>query len=130
MVKGDRLYMVDFQDARMGPYTYDLVSLLRDSYVELPADLVRESIDFFRETAGLVETLEEFTASFDESALQRNIKAIGTFASQAVLHGNKSYLHYIAPTIERVNETLEREGSREVLALFKGPLSYRRNPQG
>ncbi len=125
MVKGDRLYMVDFQDAMMGPYTYDLVSLLRDSYVDLPEDLVRESIDFFRETAGVVETLEEFMASFDETALQRNIKAIGTFASQAMLRENRSYLPYIAPTIRRVTEALKREGSREVLALFEGPLAFR-----
>ena len=35
MLHGGRLYIIDFQDARMGPDTYDLVSLLRDSYVDL-----------------------------------------------------------------------------------------------
>ncbi len=35
MLHLDRLYIIDFQDARMGPDTYDLVSLLRDSYVDL-----------------------------------------------------------------------------------------------
>ena len=41
------LYMIDFQDARMGPDTYDLVSLLRDSYVDLPEVVVDELIAFF-----------------------------------------------------------------------------------
>jgi hypothetical protein len=36
MLHEDQLYIIDFQDARMGPDTYDLASLLRDSYVDLP----------------------------------------------------------------------------------------------
>ena len=36
MLRGDRLFIIDFQDARLGPDTYDLASLLRDSYVDLP----------------------------------------------------------------------------------------------
>src|SRR6185436_15539335 len=42
MVHAGRLYMIDFQDARMGPDTYDLASLLRDSYVDLSEDRVDE----------------------------------------------------------------------------------------
>jgi hypothetical protein len=125
MVKGDRLYMVDFQDARMGPYTYDLASLLRDSYVDVPPELARELVEFFRETARLTESAAQLLTSLDETALQRNIKAIGTFASQAMLRGNRSYLRYIPPTLERVVDALGREGTREVLALFEGPLGFR-----
>ena len=36
MLHDEPLYIIDFQDARMGPDTYDLASLLRDSYVDLP----------------------------------------------------------------------------------------------
>ena len=43
MVHEDRLYIIDFQDARMGPDTYDLVSLLRDSYVDLPEQTVERA---------------------------------------------------------------------------------------
>ena len=46
MLHEGRLYMIDFQDARMGPDTYDLVSLLRDSYVDLPEVAVDELIAF------------------------------------------------------------------------------------
>ena len=47
MLHDDRLYIIDFQDARMGPDTYDLVSLLRDSYVDLPEQTVDELIAYF-----------------------------------------------------------------------------------
>ena len=41
------LYIIDFQDARMGPDTYDLASLLRDSYVDFTEETVDELIAFF-----------------------------------------------------------------------------------
>ena len=47
MLHEGRLYMIDFQDARMGPDTYDLVSLLRDSYVDLAEVAVDELIAYF-----------------------------------------------------------------------------------
>src|SRR5688500_5170673 len=46
MVCDEKLYVIDFQDARMGPDTYDLVSLLRDSYVDLPDRTVNELIAY------------------------------------------------------------------------------------
>ena len=47
MLHEAQLYIIDFQDARMGPDTYDLVSLLRDSYVDLPEQTVDELIAYF-----------------------------------------------------------------------------------
>ena len=47
MLHDEQLYIIDFQDARMGPDTYDLVSLLRDSYVDLPEQTVDELIAYF-----------------------------------------------------------------------------------
>ena len=126
MVKGDRLYMVDFQDARLGPYTYDLASLLRDSYVAVPAGLAAEMVGFFREVSGAPESAEQFETAYRRTCLQRNIKAIGTFASQAVLRGNRNYLPSIAPTLESVRENLRREGTdADILGMFEGPLDPR-----
>jgi len=125
MVKGERLYMLDFQDARMGAYTYDLASLLRDSYVELPEHLVVELIEFFREVSHLPEGESSFTTAFTQTSLQRNIKALGTFASQAVLRGNTSYLEHIPRTLAHIRANLERESNAAMLRLFEGPLDYR-----
>ena len=47
MLHRGELYIIDFQDARLGPDTYDLVSLLRDSYVDLPEATVDELIAYF-----------------------------------------------------------------------------------
>ena len=52
MLHDGQLYMIDFQDARMGPDTYDLVSLLRDAYVDLTAQQVEELIAFFLAVKG------------------------------------------------------------------------------
>ena len=53
MLHDGQLYIIDFQDARMGPDTYDLVSLLRDSYVDLPEQTVDELIAYFLALKGV-----------------------------------------------------------------------------
>ena len=54
MWRDERLCIIDFQDARLGPDTYDLASLLRDSYVDLPEQVVDELIAYFLALAGPV----------------------------------------------------------------------------
>ena len=105
-----RLYVIDFQDARMGPDTYDLVSLLRDSYVGLAADHVNALIAFFlrerRAEAHSGPDKLEFRRRFDLMALQRNLKALGTFGFQAVSRSNPAYLQYIPRTLSYARATL------------------------
>jgi aminoglycoside/choline kinase family phosphotransferase len=125
MVKGDRLYMVDFQDARMGPFTYDLASLARDAYVSLPEDLVSEMLEFFREASGSPEAPQALLSAFNRTCLQRHLKAIGTFSSQVMLRGNRVYLPYIPRALAMVRENLAREADAvppEIVELFAGPL--------
>src|SRR5262249_55359665 len=71
-----RLYLIDFQDARLGPDTYDLVSLLRDSYVDLTDREVDDLIAYFLALKKM-DPLQasEFRRRFDVMALQRNLKA-------------------------------------------------------
>jgi hypothetical protein len=72
MVRDGRLALIDFQDARRGPYTYDAASLLRDSSLDLEEDLVDEMLARLGERLSLPG--EEFRRDFDLTALQRNIK--------------------------------------------------------
>src|SRR6476659_5101023 len=65
MLHQGQLYIIDFQDARMGPDTYDLVSLLRDSYVDLPPQTVGELIAYFLALKGSRDTEQEFRPRFD-----------------------------------------------------------------
>jgi aminoglycoside/choline kinase family phosphotransferase len=108
MLHHDRLCLIDFQDARMGPDTYDLVSLLRDSYVDLPESLVVDLIEaFFDGKADPTGSLDR-RARFDLMAVQRNIKALGTFGYQASVRGNRAYLDAIPRTLGHVRDNLYR----------------------
>ena len=110
MLHEGALYIIDFQDARMGPDTYDLVSLLRDSYVDLTSSQVDELIAFFRALKGTArgtatESLE-FRRRFDLMALQRNVKALGTFGYMTTARGNPVYIQYIPRTVNYVRANL------------------------
>jgi aminoglycoside/choline kinase family phosphotransferase len=127
MLRGDRLYMVDIQDARMGPFLYDLASLLRDAYVDLPEELVEEMFEFFLEASGRTGDPEspshdEALAQFEMTSLQRCIKAVGTFAYQATVRRNRSYLPCIPRALAHVRANLARRGLDEILRLFQGSL--------
>ncbi|HXE79990.1 MAG TPA: phosphotransferase, partial [Vicinamibacterales bacterium] len=113
MLNGGDLYIIDFQDARMGPDTYDVVSLLRDSYVDLPDDAVERLIAHFiaLKREGLRGALpsgweEDFRRRFDVMALQRNLKALGTFGFQTAVRGNPVYIQYIPRTLRYARRTL------------------------
>jgi aminoglycoside/choline kinase family phosphotransferase len=105
---GERLGLVDFQDARMGPYTYDPASLLRDSSLDLEPALVTEMLD--RLTRSVAHPLaagpEEFRRDFDLMSLQRNIKDLGTFGYMATVRGRRDYLEYVPRTQASVRRTM------------------------
>ena len=111
MLRDERLCIIDFQDARLGPDTYDLASLLRDSYVDLAEDTVDELIAYFlalRAGPGGVTQDEaaEYRRRFDVMALQRNLKALGTFGYQTVTRGNPVYIQYMPRTLAYVRANL------------------------
>lgn len=106
MVDGDNLWIIDFQDARMGPDTYDLASLLRDSYVDMPAAMFDALLARFVRAAGITSGPAAFRERFDRMALQRNLKALGTFGHQAVARANPAYAQYVPRTLAYVRENL------------------------
>ena len=104
-----RLHLIDFQDARLGPDTYDLVSLLRDSYVDLTDLEVDELIAYFLALKKAAPAAAaEFRRRFDLMALQRNLKALGTFGYQTTTRGNPVYIQYMPRTLSNVRATLGR----------------------
>jgi N-acetylmuramate 1-kinase len=108
MLHEDQLYLIDFQDARMGPDTYDLASLLRDSYVDLPDQTVDELLAYFLALQGRTGEEEAFRERFDRMALQRNLKALGTFGFQTTARRNPVYIQYIPRTLRYVRDNLDR----------------------
>ena len=120
MLHEGRLYIIDFQDTRMGPDTYDLVSLLRDSYVDLTPQQVDELIAFFLALTANDGAEAEFRRRFDLMALQRNLKALGTFGYMTTSRNNTVYIQYIPRTLRYVRTNLQEHAHfarlREVLA--------------
>ena len=103
MLAGGELVVIDFQDARMGPDAYDLASLLGDSYVRHSEAFVAEMKDYFERRTGA-----SVRESYDVVALQRNLKALGTFGFQIARRGNEVYAPYVGPTLALVSATLSR----------------------
>src|SRR5437762_2032029 len=114
MLHEGNLYIIDFQDARLGPDTYDLVSLLRDSYVDFTEAQIEELIAFFLAMRGhtgqsdSAADRQEFRRRFDLMALQRNLKALGTFGFQTTSRGNPVYIQYIPRTLSYVRGNLAK----------------------
>jgi aminoglycoside/choline kinase family phosphotransferase len=122
MLHESQLYIIDFQDARMGPDTYDLVSLLRDSYVDLPEQTVDELLAYFLALKGVTGQDPSFRRRFDLMALQRNLKALGTFGYQTTARRNPVYIQYIPRTLRYVRDNLDKNSRfdrlRELLATY------------
>jgi hypothetical protein len=107
MVHGGQLYLIDFQDARLGPDTYDLASLLRDSYVDI-ADADRDQLIAYFLALKQQSDADQFRRRFDLMSLQRNLKALGTFGHQAATRNNPIYIQYIPRTLRYVRLNLQR----------------------
>jgi hypothetical protein len=107
MLSDGNLYIIDFQDARMGPDTYDLASLLRDSYVDITDRDLDDLIAYFLALKGRTGD-DTFRARFDLMALQRNLKALGTFGYQTAVRRNPVYIQYIPRTLRYARTNLEK----------------------
>ena len=107
MLSDESLYIIDFQDARMGPDTYDLASLLRDSYVDIADRELDELVAYFLALKGRGDA-DEFRRRFDLMALQRNLKALGTFGYQTMTRRNPVYIQYMPRTLRYARSNLEK----------------------
>ena len=130
MLKSGELVMIDFQDALLGPRHYDLVSLLRDSYVELDWPFVDRMIDrylaAFQRESGEVIPPAPFRRFFDLLTVQRKLKDAARFEYIYRVKKNSSFLisipaslRYVASAFERLPELsdLRRVAARYVPAL-------------
>ncbi|HEY9231092.1 MAG TPA: phosphotransferase, partial [Blastocatellia bacterium] len=104
MMHDERMFIIDHQDARMGPASYDVASLISDPYATLDADLMSELVERFIESKAAspqpLDDVAAFGCELQLMTVQRMLKAIGTYASQAAL-GNMTYIPYIGPARDR-----------------------------
>ncbi|MEW5738623.1 MAG: phosphotransferase [Myxococcota bacterium] len=111
MVTDGELVVIDFQDALMGPRQYDLVALLRDSYVELPRDFVDAMLDeyvvAFEQESGEKIDVKPFKAFFDLLTVQRKLKDAGRFEFINRVKGNPGFLVSIPASLRYVKAALD-----------------------
>lgn len=96
--------VLDFQDAVAGPLTYDLVSLLRDCYIDWPrAQVMQWVADYHHKlhNAGVFGEIDlaQFNRWFDLMGMQRQLKATGIFARLNHRDGKPGYLNDIPRTL-------------------------------
>lgn len=121
MIHKNQTYVIDFQDARLGPCQYDLVSLYRDSYVDLSDEIEAELLEYYFENMNEKITLDwdSFKKNYQLQALQRPLKACGSFSSFYNQKQDQRYLKYIQPTLERTNALMKHvEGFPALKLLF------------
>ncbi len=111
MMKLNKIYVIDFQDARMGPIQYDLVSLVKDSYVHIPESYAAKILQYYFDSTNFVaqnkSSLDHFYRIYELQSIQRCFKACGSFASFANTRDDKRYLKYLPHTLENVISSLE-----------------------
>ena len=112
MVQNETLYLIDYQDGRLGPETYDLVSLLLDPYVPPDALDVDAMLDAY-----CIARSRPRDAAFREAwqamAIQRLLKACGTYAFQTARRGSTLFEQYLGPTLKHAVRWMDVQGGME-----------------
>lgn len=103
------LGVIDFQDAMVGPLTYDLVSLLKDCYISWPREqVINWALSFYKRHSLAQQYSEsEFIRAFDLCGLQRHLKVLGIFCRLHLRDGKDGYLKDLPRTLNYVLECSE-----------------------
>jgi len=103
-----RLGVVDFQDALIGPVSYDLASLLHDCYYEFPPSDVERWTDYYLSLSPFDHPAQSFSIDIDYMAIQRQIKAAGIFARLKLRDDKSTHLTHIQPVLRRTRDLASR----------------------
>jgi len=124
-VNGTRLGVIDFQDALMGPASYDLASLLRDAYIALDEWLIDELINRYLTIMGDHPAVglgrEAFRRLFDLTSVQRNLKAAGRFVYIDRVKHNPKFLADIPRVLGYVRRNLAKYRELDALRNHLSP---------
>ena len=104
MIKEGRVYMIDFQDARMSLCQYDLVSLLKDAYVNIDKKIENQLIDDYilkSREFNFPTSKDEFIEFYQLCGIQRCFKMCGSFASFYNIKKDEGYLKYISKNLKK-----------------------------
>ncbi len=123
--------IIDFQDAVIGPISYDLVSLLRDCYIAWPEDIVMHFVEYYfiqaKNQAQLPDSvsLEQFIIWFDLMGLQRHLKVLGIFCRLNYRDHKPVYLKDLPLTMHYVKAISQRYPELHILHEYLSQLNTR-----
>lgn len=100
--------ILDFQDAVLGPVTYDVVSLLRDCYFEWPEEFVEHFCQWHRRQLPFEVASEEYRRWFDITGMQRHLKVLGIFARLWYRDGRAQYLADLPLVLRHIRRIIPR----------------------
>ncbi len=104
MISDGKMTIIDFQDARLGPLVYDLVSLLEDSYYQVTRK--NKNILLCKYSKEMALNWSEYQRTYDLMTVQRTLKAIGSFTYIYNHRKDDRYLKYVGFAFEKVRSTL------------------------
>jgi aminoglycoside/choline kinase family phosphotransferase len=123
VLPGNKVGILDFQDAMLGPVTYDLVSLFQDAYISWPREIIETWLMRYRELAMAAKIIspikmQDFMRWFDLVGLQRHLKNLGVFARLHHRDNKPKYLKDIPMLIRYILEICNRYAELANIKLF------------
>ena len=120
--KSKKIGVIDFQDALIGPLTYDLVSLLKDAYTDYNEDVENTCLKYFfekiKERQLVKGSFESFKTSYDYTAIQRNLKIMGIFCRLKYRDNKDSYMRYLNKLNQRTLAISENYSELQFITNF------------
>ncbi|ODA67776.1 tRNA threonylcarbamoyladenosine biosynthesis protein TsaE [Methyloligella halotolerans] len=120
-----RVGLLDYQDAMIGPLAYDLASLLQDARVDVPAALEAELLDYYcarRDDAERSFATEDFLRGYAVLGAQRASKILGIFARLAARDGKRRYLDHMPRVARYLERNLHHPALSELRSWYKDAL--------
>lgn len=115
-----RVGLLDFQDARSGHPSYDLVSLLQDARRDVPAGIEMQMINRYIEASGVEES--GFRSAYTVLGVQRNLRILGVFARLSLEYGKPHYVDLIPRVWDHFIRGLEHPALAPVTNLLRESL--------
>ena len=113
MVRGAKVYLIDFQGARLGPFQYDLASLLIDPYVDMPEGMQNQLISYalsaWKRRRGLQS--DDFMRGYRHLALCRNLQALGAFGYLSKEKKKPFFESHIPTALRRLKTNIRQLGA-------------------
>ena len=109
MIFDDKPFLIDAQDAMLGPCLYDFASLTKDCYITWPDKIIQELLNkFYQNNKTFFKSKEHCYLCFDFISIQRHLKAIGIFARLSLRDSKNQYLNDINPTLNKIRKNIAK----------------------